>query len=103
MKTLAESLDNPVKSKNGKTYVEIPNPEATLPILKKMVHKVIAVIEKVKNITDQVKEHVTRKRVSFKEQLAISKKEADRRNAERRAAEREKGIVRKNRKDEQIL
>ncbi len=67
----------------------------TIPILKKMVHKVITAIEKVKNITDQVKEHVTRTRVSFKERLAISKKEADRRNAERQAAEREKGMVRK--------
>lgn len=95
MKTLADSLNNPVKSKNGKTYVEIPNPEGTLPILKKMVHKVITAIEKVKNITDQVKEHVTRTRVSFKERLAISKKEADRRNAGRQAAEREKGMVRK--------
>ena len=95
MKTLAESLNNPVKSKNGKTYIEIPNLEATLPILKKMVHKVITAIEKVKNITDQVKEHVTRTRVLSKEQLAISKKEADRRNAERQAAEGEKGMVRK--------
>ena len=103
MKTLAESLDNPIKSKNGKTYVEIPNPEATLPILKKMVHKVIAVIEKVKNITDQVKEQVTRTRVSMRERLAASKKEADRQNAERRAAEREKGIVRKHGKNEPIL
>ena len=103
MKTLAENLNNPIKSKSGKTYVEIPNPEATLPILKKMVRKVITVIEKVKDITDQVKEQVTRTRVSMKERLAASKKEADRQNAERRAAEHEKGIVRKPGKNEPIL
>ena len=103
MKTLAETLNNPIKSKSGKTYVEIPNPEATLPILKKLVRKVIAVIEKVKDITDQVKEQVTRTRVSMKERLAASKKEADRQNAERRAAEREKGIVRKPGKNEHTI
>lgn len=103
MKTLAINLENPVKSKTGKTYVEIPNPDATLPILKKMVHKVITVIEKVIDITDQVKEHVTRTRVSMKERLAASKREADRQNAERRAAEREKGILRKPDKNEPML
>lgn len=103
MKTLAENLNNPLKSKSGKTYVEIPNPEATLPILKKMVHKVIAVIEKVIDITDQVKKHVTQTRVSMKERLAAGKKEADRQYLERWAAEREKGIVRKPRKNEQMV
>lgn len=103
MKTLATNLENPVKSKTGKTYVEIPNPDATLPILKKMVHKVITVIEKVIDITDQVKEHVTRTRVSMKERLAASKREADRQNAERRVAEREKGILRKPDKNEPML
>lgn len=100
MKTLAENLNNPVKSKTGKTYIEITNPEATLPILKKMVHKVIAVIEKVIDITDQVKEQVTRTRVSMREKLAAGKKEADRQNAERWAAERDNGIVRKPEKNE---
>ena len=60
-------------------------------------------IEKVKDITDQVKEQVTRTRVSMKERLAASKKEADRQNAERRAAEREKGIVRKPGKNEHTI
>ena len=68
-----------------------------------MVSKVIAVIEKVKDITDQVKEQVTRTRVSMRERLVASKKEADRQNAERRAAECEKDIVRKPGKNEPIL
>jgi len=103
MKILATNLENPIKSKSGKTYVEIPNSDATLPILKKMVHKVIAVIEKVIDITDQVKEQVTRTRVSMRERLAAGKKEADRQNAERWAAEREKGIVRQPEKNEPII
>lgn len=103
MKILATNLENPIKSKSGKTYVEIPNPDATLPILKKMVHKVIAVIEKVIDITDQVKEQVTRTRVSMRERLAAGKKEADRQNADRWAAEREKGIVRQPEKNEPII
>lgn len=103
MKILATNLENPVKSKSGKTYIEIPNPDATLPILKKMVHKVIAVIEKVIDITDQVKEQVTRTRVSMRERLAAGKKEADRQNAERWAAERDNGIVRKPKKNERSI
>ena len=35
IKRFSEALNNPVKSKTGKTYVEIPNPERTLPIIKK--------------------------------------------------------------------
>lgn len=27
IKNFAKALDNPIKSKTGKTYVEIPNPE----------------------------------------------------------------------------
>ena len=103
MKILATNLENPIKSKSGKTYVEIPNPDATLPILKKMVHKVIAVIEKVIDITDQVKEQVTRTRVSMRERLTAGKKEADRQNAERWAAERENGIVRKPGRNEHTI
>ena len=68
-----------------------------------MVHKVIAVIEKVIDITDQVKEQVTRTRVSMRERLAAGKKEADRQNAERWAAEREKGIVIQPKKNEPII
>ena len=103
MKILATNLENPIKSKSGKTYVEIPNPDATLPILKKMVHKVIAVIEKVIDITDQFKEQVTLTRVSMRERLAAGKKEADRQNAERWAAERENGIVRKPGRNEHTI
>ena len=44
IKNFAKALDNPIKSKTGKTYVEIPNPERTLPIIKKVMNKVIAAI-----------------------------------------------------------
>lgn len=103
MKILADNLDNPLVAKNGKTYVEIPDPDVTLPVLKKMVNKVIAVIEKVKNITDQVKDHVTRTRVSIREQLVVNKKEADRQNEERWAAERQNGKLQSRKRDEPSL
>jgi hypothetical protein len=49
IKNFAKALDNPIKSKTGKIYVEIPNPERTLPIIKKVMNKAIAAIEKTGN------------------------------------------------------
>lgn len=54
----AKALEHPVRSSNGKVYVEIPNPEKTLPVLKKMMKKLTSVIEKTKDIARKISGHV---------------------------------------------
>jgi len=49
-----KALEHPVKSSTGKVFVEIPNPEKTLPVLKKVMRKLTTVIEKTKDIARKI-------------------------------------------------
>lgn len=86
IKRFSEALNNPVKSKNGKTYVEIPNPDRTLPIIKKVMNKVIAAVEKTMELTRKVKDQMGKAKVSVRAMLKEAQEEARRQNAERKPA-----------------
>lgn len=94
IKNFAKALDNPIKSKTGKTYVEIPNSERTLPIIKKVMNKVIAAIEKTRELTKKVKDQMGKARVSVRAMLKEAQEEARRQNAERKPAGKKKDISR---------
>ena len=94
IKNFAKALDNPIKSKTGKTYVEIPNPERTLPIIKKVMNKVIVAIEKTRELTKKVKDQMGKARVSVRAMLKEAQEEARRQNAERKPTGKKKDISR---------
>ena len=94
IKRFAEALKNPVKSKTGKTYVEIPNPERTLPIIKNVMSKVVAAIEKAKELTRKVKDQMGKAKVSVRAMLKEAQEEARRQNAERKPTGKKKDISR---------
>ena len=90
----AKALEHPVRSSNGKVYVEIPNPEKTLPILKKMMKKLTSVIEKAKEIGRKIAGQAEQTRVSLRAKLVEAKEEARRQNEERKPVQKKKDITR---------
>ena len=94
IKRFSEALNNPVKSKTGKTYVEIPNPERTLPIIKKVMNKVLAAIEKTRELTKKVKDQMGKARVSVRTMLKEAQEEVKHQNAERKPVGKRKDISR---------
>ena len=90
----AKALEHPVRSSNGKVYVEIPNPEKTLPLLKKMLKKLTSVIEKAKEIGRKIAGHAEQTRVSLRAKLVEAQEEARRQNEERKPVQKKKNITR---------
>lgn len=90
----AKTLEHPVRSSNGKVYVEIPNPEKTLPVLKKMMKKLTSVIEKAKEIGRKIVGHAEQTRVSLRAKLAEAQEEARRQNEERKPVQKKNDITR---------
>ena len=90
----AEALEHPVKSSNGKVYVEIPNPEKTLPVIKKVMKKLTSVIEKTKEIGRKIAGHAEQTRVSIRAKLAEAQKEAKRHNEERKPTHKKNDLSR---------
>jgi len=74
--------------------VEIPNPENTLPVLKKMMKKLTSVIEKTKDIARKFSGHVEQTRVSIREKLVEAQEVARRQNEERKPVQKKKDITR---------
>lgn len=85
---LAKSLDNQVKGKSGIVYVAIPSTEKVLPLLRKVVGKVLGAFMHIHDMTKKTQEHVENARVSLRAKLPQKKIEADQMNEARRAAER---------------
>ena len=90
----AKALEHPVKSSTGKVFVEIPNPEKTLPVLKKVMKKLTSVIEKTKEIGRKIAGHAQQTRVSLRAKLAEAQEEARRQNEERKPVQKKNDIAR---------
>ena len=90
----AKALEHPVKSSSGKVFVEIPNPEKTLPVLKKVMRKLTSVIEKTKDIARKIAGHAEQTRVSIRAKLAEAQEEARRQNEERKPVQKKNDITR---------
>ena len=90
----AKALEHPVKSSTGKVFVEIPNPEKTLPVLKKVMRKLTSVIEKTKDIARKIAGHAEQTRVSIRAKLAEAQEEARRQNEERKPVQKKNDITR---------
>ena len=88
IKKFSDALDHPVNDKNGRTYVEVPNPKVMLPILKKVVDKFGKALTKIKDIHEKVKGKAEHARIRIKELIAEKQAEADRRRAERQGGKR---------------
>lgn len=86
---LARSLDNPLIGKDGKTYVAIPSPGRLIPLLKKVVRKMLGAFGRSHDLAEKTKEHVEHARASLRAKLPQKKQEADRLNEARWAAERQ--------------
>lgn len=86
---LARSLDNPLIGKDGKTYVAIPSPGSLIPLLKKVVRKMLGAFGWSHDLAEKTKEHVEHARASLRAKLPQKKQEADRLNEARWAAERQ--------------
>jgi len=90
----AKALEHPVRSSNGKVYVEIPNPEKTLPVLEKMLKKLTSVIEKAKEIGRKIAGHAEQTKVSLRAKLVEAQEETRRQNEERKPVQKKKDITR---------
>ena len=90
----AKALEHPVKSSTGKVFVEIPNPEKTLPVLKKVMRKLTSVIEKTKDIARKIAGHAEQTRVSLRAKLVEAQKEAKRHNEERKPTHKKNDLSR---------
>ena len=102
LSVFAEKLKNPVTGKNGRTYVEVPAPKVLLPLLKKVVQKMLGAFGWAHDAQKRVAEHVEHARTSFKEILPQKKREADQQNEERWAVERQQQ-AQAHKKNEQSL
>ncbi len=101
LREFAKALDNPVKGKNGKTYVEVPEPAKLIPFLKTMVQKALKAIDLIKDVTRNTKDKIERTGISIKDRLADAKARADQHNnvnSRNRFSERSEH---KQRKDDQ--
>ena len=74
--------------------MEIPNPEKTLPVLKKVMRKLTSVIEKTKDIARKIVGHAEQTRVSIRAKLAEAQEEARRQNEERKPVQKKNDITR---------
>ena len=74
--------------------MEIPNPEKTLPVLKKVMRKLTSVIEKTKDIVRKIVGHAEQTRVSIRAKLAEAQEEARRQNEERKPVQKRNDISR---------
>jgi len=82
LREFANALENPVKGKNGKTYVEVPEPAKIIPFLKTMVQKALKAIDLIKDVTRNTKDKIERTGISIKDRLADAKARADQHNNE---------------------
>ena len=87
----AHALEKLVMDKCGKTYVEVPAPKILLPLLKKVVQKMLGAFEWARGAQEQVRQHVEQARTSLKEKLPQKKREADQQSEARWAFVRQTG------------
>lgn len=100
---LAKSLDKPLIGKDGKTYVAIPSPGKLIPLLKKVVSRILGAFGWSHSMQKKTMEHVEHARASLKSKLPQKKIEADQINEARWASEQEKCLARKLGKQEPII
>ena len=100
---LAKSLDKPLIGKDGKTYVAIPSPGKLIPLLKKVVSRILGAFGWSHSMQKKTMEHVEHARASLKAKLPQKKIEADQINEARWASEQEKCLARKLGKQEPII
>lgn len=100
---LAKSLDKPLIGKDGKTYVAIPSPGKLIPLLKKVVSRILGAFGWSHSMQKKTMEHVEYARASLKSKLPQKKIEADQINEARWASEQEKCLARKLGKQEPII
>ncbi len=102
LSVFAEKLNNPVTDKNRKIYVEVPAPKVLIPLLKKVVQKMLGAFGWAHDAQKQVVQHIEHARTSFKEILPQKKHEVEQQNEARWAAERQQQ-VQETKKNEQSL
>nr|MCR5390112.1 hypothetical protein [Lachnospiraceae bacterium] len=85
----AASLEMPVKGKDGKTYVAVPSPDRLIPLIKKVVRKMLGAFGWSHDMAEKTKEHVEHARASLRAKIPQKKVEADQMNEARWAAERQ--------------
>ena len=74
--------------------MEIPNPEKTLPVLKKVMKNLTSIIEKTKDLARKIAGHAEQTRVSLRAKLVEAQEEARRQNEERKPVQKKKDITR---------
>ena len=94
IKAFENALKHPVRAKNGKTYVEVPDPEKTLNIFKGVVNKITAVFDKVRELTGRFTEKRERMRVSIKDKLRENTEKVKAREESREPVRRKPDVTR---------
>jgi len=82
LREFANALENPVKGKNGKIYVEVPEPGKLIPFLKNMVQRALKAIDLIKDVTRNTKDKIEKTGISIKDRLVDAKARADQYNNE---------------------
>ena len=59
--------------KNGKTYVEVPEPGKLIPFLKNMVQRALKAFDLIKDVTKNTRDKIEKTGLSIKERLAEAK------------------------------
>ena len=94
LKVFKNALEHPVRAKNGKTYVEVPDPEKTLGLFKGVVNKITAVFDKVRELTGRFTEKRERMRVSIKDKLRENTEKVKVRDESRESIRRKPEVTR---------
>lgn len=83
----AKSLENPITGKNGKTYIEVPSPGKIIPMLKKVVRRMLDAFGWSHDKAEEIHKQAEHGRVSLKARLPQKKIESDALYEARRSAE----------------
>ena len=80
LKAFARALDNPIKGKNGKTYVEIPEPTKLIPFMKTVVQKALKAIDLMKDMIKNARDKIEKTGKSIRERMAEAKARVNQEN-----------------------
>ena len=87
--SFAKALDNPLQGKDGKIYVEVPSPGKLIPLLKKVVKRMLGAFGWSHSMAKKTQEQMERSRKSFHAMLPRKKREANEQNEARLVAEQQ--------------
>ena len=90
IKKFSDALEHPVNDRNGKTYVEVPNPKVMIPVLKKVTDKLGKVLTKIRDVHEKIKDKAGHTRTRIKELIAEKQADVDRKRTEKASRKKDR-------------